>query len=384
MKIKKIIFLTFVSLILLVGCQNNKNAENVNSNKSQGLAQREEMITIIDSVGREVTLPKIAERVVLENPLPARLYTYVNGTNNVVGVSPREQHLDGRPYALANPDIAEIKTFSGNNNIENYEEVLLEKPDVFFVSNKKDASDYDKIQEQVGCPVIALDGGRDTMFDEKTYESIRIIGKSIGKEKRAEEVVNYMESIKEDLYQRTKDIPEEEVKTAYAGGLAYKGAHGIEGTRGNYQLFDAVNVKNVVKTEKDGLVEVDKEKLIEWSPEFIFIDLASISLIQEEYNKNPQYFENLNAFKNDKVYAQLPFIWCQINYDTALADAYFVGKTCYPDKFEDIDVVDKANEIYEFLVGKGVYEELANEVYGGFQKLQLDDFANNKFMKVEK
>lgn len=383
MKFKKIIFTLALSLIIFTGCQNNPGNNDKASNAKE-VSEASEEITIIDAVGREVKLPKVAKRVVLENSLTARLYSYINGTENVVGVSPREEKRDIRPYALANPEFSTIKACGGGNNIENYEDVLLQKPDVFFASNKEDASAYDKIEEQVGCPVIALDGGRDTMFDEKTYESLYNIGKVVGKEDRAKEVVDYMESIKLDLHNRTKDIPQDEIKTAYAGGLAYKGSHGIEGTRGNYQLFDAVNVKNVVDIDKDGLVEVDKEKLIEWDPEYIFIDLASISLIQEEYNKNPEYFEELDAFKNNKVYAQLPFIWCQINYDTAMADTYFVGKTCYPEAFKDLDVIEKADEIYEFLVGKKVYEELASKTFGGFQQITLDDFRNNKFMEVQK
>lgn len=384
MKINKIIFVLTLCLIIFTGCQNNSENNDKVSNAKEEVSQSSEEITIIDAVGREVKLPKVAERVVLENPLPARLYSYINGTDKVVGVSPREEIADGRPYALANPKFATIKACGGGNNIENYEDVLLQKPDVFFASNKEDASVYDKIEEQVNCPVIALDGGRDTMFDEKTYESLYNIGKVVGKEDRAKEVVDYMESLKGDLHNRTKDIHNDEIKTAYAGGLAYKGSHGIEGTRGNYQLFDAVNIKNVVDINKDGLVEVDKEKLIEWDPEYIFLDLASISLIQEEYNKNPEYFEQLNAFKNNKVYAQLPFIWCQINYETAIADTYFVGKTCYPEAFSDVDVIDKTNEIYEFLVGKGVYDELASETFGGFQQITLKDLRDNKFMKVQK
>ena len=49
----------------------------------------------------------------------------------------------------------------------------------------------------------------------------------------------------------------------YAGGLAWNGPHGIEGTRENYPLFDVVNAKNVVTgIGKNGLVEIDKEKIL--------------------------------------------------------------------------------------------------------------------------
>ncbi|KUL01325.1 MAG: Periplasmic binding protein, partial [Synergistales bacterium 54_9] len=46
------------------------------------------------------------------------------------------------------------------------------------------------------------------------------------------------------------------------------------------------------------------------------------------------------------------------NYGSVLANAYFVGKVLYPERFEDVDAVGKADEIYEFLVGGRVFEEL--------------------------
>ncbi len=339
-------------------------------------------IVIVDMAGREVRLPQTAKSALTDSPTTQRLYTYINGLNDLVGVSARDaKNLTNRPYALANPEIMQMKSFAGGYFIEDWEAVLLAKPDVIFC-DQSDASAYDRIQKQTGCPVVALDYGTGVVFDPKLYQSLELIGKVMGKEERAREVIGYMEALKKDLQERTKDIPESERKKVYAAGLAWNGPHGIEGTRENYPLFDAVNAINVVTgIGKDGLVEVDKEKIIEWDPEYIFIDLASIHLIQEDYNKNKAYYQLLNAFKNDKVYTQLAFVWCDINIDTAMGNAYFVGKTIYPERFADIDPVQKVNEIYEFLVGKPVYDELASGQFGGYQKIGIEDFEANRFFK---
>jgi len=53
-----------------------------------------------------------------------------------------------------------------------------------------------------------------------------------------------------------------------------------------------------------------------------------------------------------------------------LADAYFVGKVLYPDRFADIDPVQKADEIYTFFVGKPVFSQM-NSQYGGFAFSQI-------------
>ena len=59
------------------------------------------------------------------------------------------------------------------------------------------------------------------------------------------------------------------------------------------------------------------------------------------------------------------------NVGTALADAYYIGKVLYPERFNDINPEEKADEIYTFLVGKPVYEQMKKQ-FGGFKKLEFE------------
>jgi iron complex transport system substrate-binding protein len=61
----------------------------------------------------------------------------------------------------------------------------------------------------------------------------------------------------------------------------------------------------------------------------------------------------------------MPYNWYANNYDTVLADAYYVGKILYPEQFADVDPAAKANEIYTMLDGKPVYTEM-KAIFGGF------------------
>jgi len=55
-----------------------------------------------------------------------------------------------------------------------------------------------------------------------------------------------------------------------------------------------------------------------------------------------------------------------------LANAYFIGKTLYPDRFEDIDPKEKADEIYTFFIGKPVFSEHNSQYRDlGFGKIPL-------------
>jgi iron complex transport system substrate-binding protein len=94
--------------------------------------------------------------------------------------------------------------------------------------------------------------------------------------------------------------------------------------------------------------------------------------VQEDYKKNPQFYQSLRAVKKGQVYSLMPYNYYTTNIDTAIADAYFAGKVIFPEQFKDIDPAKKADEIYQFLLGKPLYEQMAKD-YGGFRKLDLEN-----------
>lgn len=48
-----------------------------------------------------------------------------------------------------------------------------------------------------------------------------------------------------------------------------------------------------------------------------------------------------------------------------LSDAYYVGKTLYPEQFADVNPEKKADEIYTMPDGKPVYGDMKT-LFGGF------------------
>ncbi len=61
-----------------------------------------------------------------------------------------------------------------------------------------------------------------------------------------------------------------------------------------------------------------------------------------------------------------------MNFETTLANAYYIGKILYPEAFSDIDPAAKADEIYTFVDGSPVYEKLkANRQGLSYQKLEI-------------
>jgi iron complex transport system substrate-binding protein len=245
------------------------------------------------------------------------------------------------------------------------EAILSVSPDIVFVTYME-PSLADEVQKGLGIPVFVLSYGSFATFDESVYGSLRAAGKVLGKEKRAEAVVEFIERAKADLQSRTKDIPQEKKPKVYVGGIGYRGAHGIESTEQHYLPLEWTNSINLAKeiTAKVGShVFSDKEVIMKLNPDVIFLDGGGLELIRQDYQKKPQFYKNLKAFQTGRVYVLFPFNFYATNIETVLVDAYAVGKVLYPGHFEDITIDDKAREIYRFFLGKDVYDDM-KKIYG--------------------
>jgi iron complex transport system substrate-binding protein len=357
----------FMAVALLLGGCHTKNDIPANTDKE---------MTVTDSLGRTVTVPANAEKFVAIGAGCLRLYCYVSDVSRIVGIEQMEvtNGVTGRPYAMANPELLELPVIGpgGPNNAPDAEKILEVSPDVIFTLYNSDVSAVDELQGKTNIPVVALSYGNTEVFDPALNESLELIGKITGNEERAAEVIQFFDECKEDLSSRTSDIAFEDKPTVYLGAQSMRGIHGIESTSGNYSLFTAVNIRNVV--DEAGVAQyvmLDKEKLLDMDPEIIFLDGAGLANVQDDYNSNPQYYQSLSAFKNGRVFMQLPYNNYYTNIDIALCNAYYIGSIVYPERFSDVDIVAKANEIFIELLGKELYAEVAEEYLGGFQQLSF-------------
>jgi len=346
-----------------------------------------EEITVTDGFGRSVTAPSPPESVVCSGSGCLRYLVYLQAQDLVVGVDDiekKEQEAEGRPYALAYgskfKDLPLIGEFRGKDDPE---KIISIGPDVVFKTGSTgtaygtSAAEADKLEDKTGIPVVAFPYGslRDDAEKAEMYGGLRVMGEVLGKQDRAEEVIAYIDATMADLERRTGDIPEADQKSVYVGGISSAGAHGIISTEPAYPPFLWVHAKNVATGLGTAHADVAKEALVNWDPEYIFIDAGTTQMesggaVGEL--KNDAALAGLSAAKNGKVYGVLPYNFYNTNYETVLADAYFVGKTLYPDRFADVDPVKKADEIYTFFVGKPVFGDLNGQYNNlGFAAIPL-------------
>ena len=337
----------------------------------------EGMVTITDAFGREVTIPENPERIAVVGSGSMRYFMYLGlDTDMFVAVDAQDGRLysysfEQRPYALAHPELKEKQAVGPTKGVVDNEKLLMSGAEVLFMggSTSSNAEVANEIQEKTGIPVVMFYVGNYVTDSEEIQDSLLMLGEILGKEQRAKDLIAYFDAVEDDLQKRVKGLSADE--TVYVGGVAYNGVHGLDGTDPTYYPFAVLNLKNaasaVSSVSQTGYAQISKEKLLEWDPDFIIVDLATLTAAEGgalvELKNDPSYKE-LTAVKNNMVYTVNPHTAMNVNHETTLANAYFIGKLLYPEQFEDIDPVKKADEIYSFVVGEPVFELLKENVEG--------------------
>ena len=319
--------------------------------------------TITDSAGRQVSIPETVTSVVCVGVGALRYSCYMGAQDLVVGVEDYETKAGmSRLYNYVHFDKFKDLPIIGTNGQPYTEEIVALAPDVIVMS-KSASVEADDLQAKTGTPVVVVPGS-DTTLDQEAYDTIRILGQLYRKENRAKELTAYLENIQKDLDARTKDIPEAEKPSVYVGGVSFKGHHGFEGTEAGYGPFALIHAKNLADiTGQTGAFNIDLEQVLTWDPDIIFVDFNGIPLINEHYAANADYYHALTAVQEGKVYSQISFRSSASNLETALADAYYAACVIYPEQFQDVDPVAKAEEIFEMLLGVNPYADLKEAGY---------------------
>ena len=213
--------------------------------------------------------------------------------------------------------------------------------------------------------MIAVQYGDLDGQSDQFYQALEIMGDALDRKERAAELIAFFKDTKSDLEARAA-ASEKKAPSIYVGGISYRGSRGLASTDPVYAPFSALGLQNLAasKAEASGghATTIAKEKLIEWDPDVILLDLATLQLGpdaggQAELMGDPA-FQILSARETGQVWGMLPYALYTKNFGSILADAYFIGKLVYPDSFADIDPAKKADEIYRFLLGKPVFDQM--------------------------
>jgi iron complex transport system substrate-binding protein len=361
MKNFRMILFSLFFVSLLSGCS-KRAALSSNNERPSVPAASVDSRSLIDSYGREITLPGKVSRIAAIGGA-ARILTYAGVADMIVGVTEMDKsNIPAMPYSVVNAErfsgIPSVGS-GGSNDTAFIEELVMLAPDL-IIGMCDSQNTIEDVAEKTGVAVIGI--VVDSMFDESFYKSLDIIGQATGQEQHCKAVIEYIKFCQADLDARTRSIPDAEKPSVYAGAVSFRGAHGFEGTYGGYPPFAAIHAKNVVdETGQKGTMLIDIEKVTVWDPDIIFLNPSNMNLVNDDYAKNPAFYDNLKAVKNGNIYTQISYNYNWSNLEIAIADTYYAGKIIFPNAFTDIDPIAKADEIFRVMIGEPFYDKLSAE-----------------------
>ena len=352
-----------------------------------------EEITITDMIGREVTiLPGSYKRVVCIGAGALRMYSYIGDVSLLCGVedidntslAERPKMFDSvaRPYMLAYGEAFTALPSCGVGGPQaqtaEAEKILACEPDI-VISEYEDVEKEDALQAQLGVPVITLKAGPGGVFDENFFGTMRMLGVIFGNEEKAETLVSFIEAERAEIQKRTADIPDEEKPAVYICGLGNWGTTNHLMTAQNYISFNVANVKNVVTDlEAPGIQAIEAEKFVALGEDMdiIIMDAAAVKNIKPLYAETPDMFDTCKAWQNGEVYLEMAYNAYYTNYEIALINTWFIAKTVYPDRFEDVDMTAKVNEVTQVFFGMNLADQIAAapSSFGGYQQIDTASF----------
>ena len=303
-------------------------------------------MTAVDQTDRTVSLYRPVERIATLFPSVTRAILSVDGCDRLVGVSSTTIGRGlTRLSVKAYPKIMELSS-TGSHSNPNAEQIALLKPDVIFGYSKR-LQWCNPIQEKTGIPVVGI--YIDPNHASGCFETFRLVGKVIGKEERAEELISFHEEKFTELTEVTSQIPDSEKPKVH---LAFWSK--LTSSPGSYYPVDLAGGINVINS--DSSVTVSKEQIIDWNPDFILIHGGSKThrLSIEDILLDSD-LQTVNAVKNKSVYYTKGHF---IGWDSAtgLTEAFYMAKLFHPDKFEELDMEEKGNEILKKIYGAdGLY-----------------------------
>ena len=208
-----------------------------------------------------------------------------------------------------------------------------------------------------------------------------MLGVIFQNEEKAESLIGYIEAERNEISARTADIPDAEKPAVYICGLGNWGTTNHLMTAPNYISFKVANVKNVVSDlANPGIQPIEAEKFVALGEDMdiIIMDAAAVKNIKPLFAEDPEMFAASKAWNNGEVYLEMAYNAYYTNYETALLNTWFIAKSVYPDRFEDIDMTAKTNEVTQMFFGLDLADRIAAapSSFGGYQKIDTGTFFN--------
>ena len=328
--------------------------------------------TITDMAGNTVEIPASPQKIATMTG-PSYEMVFMLGGKDKIGLV-RSDHATGYPLALlTNPDLPNYPTIKGvgPQTPVNAEQFLDAGVDLVLYYNN--AAELEKFK-MAGIPAVVVNTTTTVPttteeYFEQSSANLKLLSEILGGEavERYEKWYAYLTKNVELIAERTKDIKEEDRPVVYWGNTW--GTNILSSySRGTRDFEMELCGGTLVAPQEGGqFPEINKEQLLEWNPDIIFVDNhgnAPELVIEDMYsNKN---WESLSAVQNKQLYRIPSGVFFMDKGSTNTLVLLWTAKVLHPDLFADIDMIKELQYYYSTFYDYDLSEEEAQKILEGW------------------
>ena len=338
--LRRLLALMAVAVLALAGCAHSTTAGPETSASAESAT-----VSFTDSTGRQVELPQEITRVASAGP-PADIMLFPVAAEQMVGWSNKPDDSAAKYIDQKYLDLPELGKIDAAPADFAREAVLASDPQVIVDVGQWDEEykgKLDSLQEDLGIPVILIDGALDASGD-----AFRLLGQALGKTDLGEQLGAYADGVISDVRTKAAGIAQDKRLSVYYGegkdGLSTIIAGSIHA-----QAFDMVGAeliagKDSLQEEKRGGGTVSLETVLDKNPDAIVFGPDSIGKTVAE----DASWASLDAVRDKRCYtvAGAPYNWIGrppgLN---RLLGVQWLGSVLYPETFT-YDMVARTKEFY--------------------------------------
>ena len=339
----------FASIMVggLAACSSEENNQKGNEGKKEEASPKAGKRTVTNLDGSTIEVPgEVTSVAAIFGPSYERIV--VVGAENTITCD-GDFHISGWPWSnVVYKRLNDVPGIPNAHSDLNVEDLVAQGVQVVFCFPNPAQAEAINNAGMVAIPMASTGKFRDIA------DSIALYANVFGTDdaaKQAKAYSDYFDDTVSMVKERTKGVADAERPSVY---LAYTDLlHGYGSKSDMVEVIELAGGKlTSISLEGGSNIEVTAEQIIEWNPDYIFVDHAGSSgnasaedAIAEALSTGD--FNNVTAVKNDQVHATPTGVFFWDAGIQKILYLVYLAKNLHPDLFEDIDMKKTLIDFYE-------------------------------------
>jgi len=337
---------------------------------------------VTDLVGREVAVGEEPQNIAAMAGPTYEMTFMLDSADKIKMV--KAGHTTNYPLALlTNPELENLNTVAANpSSSVNVEDYLANEIDLALYYETE--TELEKF-ETAGIPAIVISKNTGLLgsmeevkaqtieeYKELITSPIRILSEAIGTEAalaEAEAWKTYTTGIIDMVYERTKDLKDEERPTVYWGNTWGENILASYSINNRWYEVNLAGGKLVGPAEGGGnFPEVTSEQLFDWDPDVILVDNHGNypELVIKSMYKEDSKWASLKAVQNENLHRIPAGVFFLDKGSTTPLMTLWMATVIQPELFSDINIAEEVQHYYSEFYEYELTIEEAQQVVDGW------------------